>query len=52
MAGARFAWYGTSMEDAAAAVEQGITRINGVILSAHEHGEGMHLTPPQCPYAW
>jgi hypothetical protein len=50
-AGARFAWYGAPAEDVAAAVEQGITRTNAAMLGARAHGDGVHLAPPQCPYA-
>jgi hypothetical protein len=50
-AGARFAWYGAPAEDVAAAVEQGITTTNAAMLGARAHGGGVHLAPPQHPYA-
>lgn len=48
---ARFAWYGVAAEDVAAAVEQGIVKSNAVLLGASKHGDGVHLSPPQCPYS-
>lgn len=47
---AKFAWYGASAGDVAAVVERGFGRNNAPRLGARKHGDGMHLSPPQCPY--
>ncbi|CAN6320830.1 unnamed protein product [Urochloa humidicola] len=48
---AKFAWYGASAEDVAAVVERGFARTNATRLGAHRHGDGLHLSPPQCPFS-
>ncbi|KAF8673836.1 hypothetical protein HU200_048595 [Digitaria exilis] len=45
----KFAWYGASTEDVAAVVERGFARTNAPRLGARKHGDGLHLSPPQCP---
>jgi len=47
---AKFAWYGASADDVAAVVDQGFARNNATRLGARKHGDGVHLSPPQCPY--
>ncbi|KAL6648524.1 hypothetical protein ACP70R_012748 [Stipagrostis hirtigluma subsp. patula] len=47
---AKFAWYGAPAEDVAAAVEHGFAGTNAALLGARAHGDGVHLSPPQCPY--
>lgn len=47
---AKFAWYGASADDVAAVVERGFARNNAARLGARKHGDGVHLSPPQCPY--
>ncbi|XP_066352319.1 inactive poly [ADP-ribose] polymerase RCD1-like isoform X3 [Miscanthus floridulus] len=47
---AKFAWYGASADDVAAVVERGFARNNATRLGARKHGDGVHLSPPQCPY--
>ncbi|TVU47837.1 hypothetical protein EJB05_07450 [Eragrostis curvula] len=49
-AAAKFAWYGAPAEDVAAVAEQGIARTNALLLGARAHGDGVHLSPPQCPF--
>ena len=46
----KFAWYGASAEDVAAVVERGFARTNAPRLGGRKHGDGLHLSPPQCPY--
>jgi hypothetical protein len=46
----KFAWYGASAEDVAAVVERGFARTNAARLGGRKHGDGLHLSPPQCPY--
>ncbi|KAF0912643.1 hypothetical protein E2562_015315 [Oryza meyeriana var. granulata] len=48
---AKFAWYGAPPADVAAAVEHGFGRTNGWLLGGRAHGDGIHLSPPQHPYA-
>ncbi|CAN6290139.1 unnamed protein product [Urochloa humidicola] len=48
---AKFAWYGASAEDAAAVVERGFATTNAPRLGARRHGNGLHLSPPQCPFS-
>lgn len=47
---AKFAWYGASVDDVAAVVDQGFVRNNATRLGARKHGDGVHLSPPQYPY--
>ncbi|KAL6867559.1 hypothetical protein ACP4OV_015583 [Aristida adscensionis] len=47
---AKFAWYGAPAGDAAAAVDSGFASTNAALLGARAHGDGVHLSPPQCPY--
>ncbi|PWZ55611.1 putative inactive poly [ADP-ribose] polymerase SRO2 [Zea mays] len=47
---AKFAWYGASEDDVAAVVERGFVRNNAPRLGARKHGDGVHLSPAQCPY--
>jgi hypothetical protein len=35
----------------AAAVDRGFVRTNAPRLGARKHGDGLHLSPPQCPYS-
>ncbi|KAJ1298125.1 hypothetical protein BS78_01G429400 [Paspalum vaginatum] len=46
----KFAWYGASADDVAAVVHRGFARTNAPRLGAYKHGDGVHLSPPQCPY--
>jgi len=46
----KFAWYGASAEDVASVVERGFSRTNAPRLGGRKHGDGLHLSPPQCPY--
>uniref|UniRef100_J3LLM5 Poly [ADP-ribose] polymerase n=1 Tax=Oryza brachyantha TaxID=4533 RepID=J3LLM5_ORYBR len=48
---AKFAWYGAPAEDVTAAGEHGFGRTNGWLLGGRAHGDGIHLSPPQHPYA-
>ncbi|KAF7054806.1 hypothetical protein CFC21_062425 [Triticum aestivum] len=48
---AKFAWYGAPSADVAAAVEHGFGRTNSRVLGHRAHGDGVHLSPPQSPYA-
>jgi hypothetical protein len=48
---AKFAWYGAPAADVAAAVEHGFGRTNSRALGPLAHGDGVHLSPPQSPYA-
>ncbi|OEL18060.1 putative inactive poly [ADP-ribose] polymerase SRO3 [Dichanthelium oligosanthes] len=47
----KFAWYGASAEDVATVVERGFARNNAPRLGARKHGDGLHLSPPQSPFA-
>jgi hypothetical protein len=47
----KFAWYGASAEEVAAVVDRGFVRTNAPRLGARKHGDGLHLSPPQCPYS-
>ncbi|AQL08285.1 putative inactive poly [ADP-ribose] polymerase SRO1 [Zea mays] len=47
---AKFAWYGASADDVAAVVDRGFASNNAPRLGAHKHGDGVHLSPPHCPY--
>ncbi|RCV45794.1 hypothetical protein SETIT_9G481600v2 [Setaria italica] len=47
----KFAWYGASAEDVATVVGRGFARTNAPRLGARKHGDGLHLSPPQCPYS-
>jgi hypothetical protein len=46
----KFAWYGVSAEDVATVVEtwSAVPHVRGV--GGRKHGDGLHLSPPQCPY--
>ncbi|CAL4921620.1 unnamed protein product [Urochloa decumbens] len=48
---AKFAWYGASAEDVAAVVDRGFARTNATRLGTRKHGDGLHLSPPQCPFS-
>lgn len=48
---AKFAWYGAPSADVAAAVEHGFGKTNSRVLGPRAHGDGVHLSPPQSPYA-
>lgn len=48
---AKFAWYGAPSVDVAAAVEHGFGKTNSRVLGHRAHGDGVHLSPPQSPYA-
>ena len=48
---AKFAWYGAPSADLAAAVEHGFEKTNSQVLGHRAHGDGVHLSPPQSPYA-
>uniref|UniRef100_A0A452ZWC2 PARP catalytic domain-containing protein n=2 Tax=Aegilops tauschii subsp. strangulata TaxID=200361 RepID=A0A452ZWC2_AEGTS len=48
---AKFAWYGAPSADVAAAVEHGFGRTDSQVLGHRAHGDDVHLSPPQSPYA-
>uniref|UniRef100_A0ACD5TW46 Uncharacterized protein n=1 Tax=Avena sativa TaxID=4498 RepID=A0ACD5TW46_AVESA len=48
---AKFAWYGAPSADVAAVVDHGFGRTNSRALGHRAHGDGVHLSPPQSPYA-
>ncbi|XP_037473942.1 probable inactive poly [ADP-ribose] polymerase SRO1 [Triticum dicoccoides] len=48
---AKFAWYGAPLADVAAAVEHGFGRTNSRVLGNRAHGNDVHLSLPQSPYA-
>ncbi|XP_073360893.1 probable inactive poly [ADP-ribose] polymerase SRO3 isoform X2 [Aegilops tauschii subsp. strangulata] len=48
---AKFAWYGAPLADVAAAVEHGFGRTNSRVLGHRAHGDDVHVSLLQSPYA-
>ncbi|KAI5016625.1 hypothetical protein ZWY2020_006476 [Hordeum vulgare] len=48
---AKFVWYGAPSADVAAVVGHGFGRTNSRVLGHRAHGDGVHLSSPQYPYA-